>query len=185
MLILFDGQDRCMKDTLIEKLRKHLKSPYIQVLHEGKPPSDVDQFKWAIDHYSYMLCNARMTTDSEVAIYNRCHLGEVVWGPKYRGYNADFIFDLENRYLSSMDDAYLILLTDSADRLMARDDGKSLTKSITELDDVRREFMNAFDKSCIKNKIHIRLEEVVFEDVFDVVLNFIARSSVKSTRSLA
>jgi thymidylate kinase len=36
MLIMLDGQDRCMKDTTIEQLRKHLKTPRIQVFHEGK-----------------------------------------------------------------------------------------------------------------------------------------------------
>jgi hypothetical protein len=162
-----------MKDTLVDQFRKHFKSPLFQVFHEGKPPSGVDQKKWAVEHYSFMLRNAFTHQHSSISVYNRSHLGEVVWGPKYRGYNADFIFDLENHFLSSMDDAYLILLTDSAARLMARDDGKSLTKSITELDDVRREFIHAFDKSCIKNKIHIRLEEVAFEDVFNIVLNFV------------
>ena len=178
MVIFLDGEDRCSKDTLIEKLRSVIVNPKIQVMHESKPPRDVDYLNWATRHYDFMLRQARDNSVNNVLIYNRCHLGEVVWGPKYRGYDAEFIFEMERHYLSHIEDAYLILLTDSADRLMARDDGKSLTESITELDDVRREFTHAFDKSCIKNKMHIRLEEVAFEDVFDVVLNFIARSSV-------
>ena len=173
MLIFLEGQDRCMKDTLVDHLRKHMKSPLFQVFHEGKPPSDVDQKKWAVEHYSFMLRNAFTHQHSSISVYNRSHLGEVVWGSKYRGYDADFIFDLERQYLSYVEDAYLILLTDSADRLMARDDGKSLTKSTTELDDVRGRFSTAFDKSCIRNKLHVKLEDVAFDDVFPKVWSFL------------
>jgi hypothetical protein len=154
---MLDGQDRCMKDTLIEQLRKHLKTPRIQVFHEGKPPSGVDYRLWAIEHYSFMLRNAFSNHQGGVIIYNRSHLGEVVWGPKYRGYDADFIFELE--------------------RLMARDDGKSLTKSTQELDEVRSMFSSALDRSCIQNKLHVKLEEVAFDDVFPTVWSFINAKS--------
>lgn len=177
MLIFLDGQDRVGKDSLIDQLRKHMKSPLFQVFHEGKPPADVDHRKWAIEHYDFMLRNAANSRRSSVSIYNRSHIGEVVWGPKYRGYNADFIFDLERQYLSYIEDSYLILLTDSSDRLMLRDDGKSLTKSITELDDVRSKFSAAFDKSCIRNKLHVKLEDVAFDDVFPTVWSFLHAKS--------
>jgi thymidylate kinase len=174
---MLDGQDRCMKDTTIEQLRKHLKTPRIQVFHEGKPPNGVDYRLWAIEHYSFMLRNAFSNHQGGVIIYNRSHLGEVVWGPKYRGYDADFIFELERQYLSYVEDAYLIVLTDTAERLMARDDGKSLTKSTQELDEVRSMFSSALDRSCIQNKLHVKLEEVAFDDVFPTVWSFINAKS--------
>jgi len=33
--------------------------------------------------------------DDRVLFFNRAHLGEVVYGPLYRGYSGDFVFDLE------------------------------------------------------------------------------------------
>lgn len=177
MLIFLDGEDRCGKDTLIEKLRSVITNPSVQVMHESKPPRGVDALNWATRHYDFMMRHARDNSADNVLIYNRCHLGEAIWGPKYRGYDAEFIFEMERHYLSHVEDAYLILLTDSADRLMLRDDGKSLTKSITELDDVRDMFSSAFDKSCIQNKLHVKLEDVAFDDVFPIVWSFINAKS--------
>lgn len=177
MVIFLDGEDRCSKDTLIEKLGSVIVNPKIQVMHESKPPRDVDYLNWATRHYDFMLRQARDNSVNNVLIYNRCHLGEVVWGPKYRGYDAEFIFEMERHYLSHIEDAYLILLTDTAERLMARDDGKSLTKSTQELDVVRDAFSVAFDKSCIRNKLHVRLEDVAFDDVFPTVWSFINAKS--------
>ena len=178
MLIMIDGLDRCGKDSLVEQLRKKFTHPEIQVFHEGAPPKVADPRQWAISHYDFMLRNARDASifpSNVISIYNRSHIGEVVWGSKYRGYNTDFVFDLERRYLSTIDpwNVYLILLTDTADRLMERDDGKSLTKSKEELDEVRGLYTDAFYRSCIGNKLHIRLENTKFEDVLPTTWRFL------------
>lgn len=174
MLVFIDGQDRCGKDTLIEKLRTQITNPKLTVQHEAKPPKGVDAEEWSRAHYQYMLSTAyQRYIYNESAIYNRTHLGETIWGPKYRGYNADFIFDLERNYLRSCQECFLILLTDSAERLMARDDGKSFYSSAGDLDWERNAFQSAFDHSCITNKLHIKLDEVAFENVFSTAWSFI------------
>jgi thymidylate kinase len=174
MIIMLDGQDRCSKDTTIEQLRKVISNPHISVMHEAKPPSNTDPKQWAIDHYRYMLSNVRRASFSnEVLIYNRSHLGETIWGPMYRKYDTEFIFQMERDYLADLPNVFMVLLTDTSERLMARDDGKSLTQSAAELDAVRAKFVQSFDRSSIQNKKHVKLEEVKFEDVFQTVWSFI------------
>lgn len=160
MIALIDGLDRVGKDTLIDHLRSIIKTPKITVRHEGKPPKNVDPLVWSIQHYEYFFNSLKnIDPTEETIILNRTHLGELIYGPLYRGYDSSFILDLEKEWLeTSTEDVYLIVLVDSGKNIMSRTDGLSIEQNAESFDNTKRQFIDAFTKSNIKNKLLIDLD---------------------------
>ena len=154
---LLEGIDHLGKDTLVARIQNRL--GYHLVLHYTKP--------LALDCYATGPSPERMYQESSFCtmfevlrdlrtskvILNRTHLGEAVYGPLYRGYSGDYVFDLERRYeLQKLTDIRLILLTEdfeSAGHFV--DDGQSLGGA-----DKRPQeqglFAAAFERSIITDK---------------------------------
>ena len=160
MVILCDGLDRVGKDTLVDYIRSLVKTPYVTIRHEGKPPKGVDAYQWSISHYEYYFSQlAECDWLDETIISNRTHIGEYCYGNLYRGYNPDFIWELEDEFLGeSTEDVYLIVLVDSAKNIMSRTDGLSIEQDELEYTRSRDKFITAFGISKIKNKILIDLD---------------------------
>jgi hypothetical protein len=94
-----------------------------------------------------------IATEKLPLIFDRTHLGEMVYAPLYRGYDGNYIYDIERRHLSNMSnesDVRLILLTTSNFDMLV-DDGLGFDFSKKEEEQAR--FINAFNKSQIKNKV--------------------------------
>jgi hypothetical protein len=91
-------------------------------------------------------------------ILNRAHLGEYVYSPIYRGYEGDWIFDLEKAFLRDCTfdkgNIKLFVFYDSDNlKLNVREDGNSLSdKKDENFDKERARFLEAFEKSSIANK---------------------------------
>jgi thymidylate kinase len=160
MLLIIEGLDRCGKSTLVEYLRKqYFTSPDIIVHHSSSPPKVEDQNAWELQHYESLFQSSQMLIDdySYNVIFDRFHLGAVVYGVKYRNANPSGIFEIDKRYLSSYSNAALILLTDEPEAIAARDDGDSLEKSVDEYRQTTESFLNAFEKSFCINKLRINI----------------------------
>lgn len=160
MIVLIDGLDRCCKDTSVDYLRSLIKTPYITVRHEGKPPKGVDAYIWSVNHYEYYFDKlSQCDWNNETIISNRTHIGESCYGSLYRGYNPDFIWALEEQFLEeATEDVYLIVLVDSAKNIMSRTDGLSIEQDELEYTRSRDKFVTAFGISKIKNKLLIDLD---------------------------
>jgi thymidylate kinase len=74
-VILIEGADNCGKTVLAEWLEEKHGFEY---LHEGPPPAGRDQL-----HY-YGLCLWRALQAKKSVVFDRCHLGELVYGPVMR-----------------------------------------------------------------------------------------------------
>lgn len=91
-------------------------------------------------------------------ILNRAHLGEYVYSPIYRGYEGDWIFDLEKSFFDSSDfhqsNIKLFVFYDSDNsKLRMREDGNSFSDNDDEnLNKERGRFLKAFQKSMISHK---------------------------------
>lgn len=174
MIVLFEGLDRCFKSSAIEQLRTEIKTPFIFYTHCGKPPADVKPKEWSKEFYDFYLENL-----SEIVTYyqdgtvlsDRSHIGETVYGPMFRKYNADYIWDLEDSYIN--EDWYLILFTDSTENLISRSDGKSLEKNGQQIDEVRTRFLESFQKSSIPNKLHIDFTKMNTVEAMDKIRKFL------------
>lgn len=152
--------DNCLKDTLIQLFRATL-SPQTQILKYNSPPYGVSNVElWQKAHFEDMfdLIKTNLDNGSRNLILNRAHLGEYVYSPIYRGYEGDWIFDLEKSFLHSSDfyqsSIRLFVFYDSDNsNLHFREDGKSFSDNNNEnLDKERGRFLQAFEKSMIPRK---------------------------------
>ena len=182
-VIIIEGCDRVGKDSLIDRL-KDTASTYI-ILHSGIPKSS------NLHNYYYdgiihdTLKNYYAHTD--LIIHNRSMYGEYVYGPKYRHEDkekiAKLIYNLEVGQLKtfiSENELYFILLTSSdANLVYDNRDGLSISDKIDDLKYELNAFEEIFDKSTIKRKEKIYVNNGSHfrskDDIYNDVLKFINR----------
>ncbi len=105
-------------------------------------------------------------------ILDRAHIGEVVYSPMYRGYSGNYVYGLEKEYLKdySSKDTKLILFSDTAENVIARDkargDGLSFTLDLNKKRDELKRFEDAVSKSKLNHKI-IMLNGRTPEEIFE------------------
>jgi thymidylate kinase len=147
---LIEGIDRLGKSTLIEGLLQEL--GYHLVVHYEKPKKlkALAGFKdplltYQVELYSQMfqMIKARMPV-----IFDRAHLGELVYAPMYRKYDTDYVLQFEK--LTDTRSARLVLLTTS-DFSFLQDDGLSIDFSKKEEEQAK--FIEAFNSSSIQDKV--------------------------------
>ena len=177
MLLIIEGMDRCGKSTLVQNLRKkYFKNPNIMAHHSSSPPDFEDPNGWEIEHYeSLFIASKRLVNQlSYDIIFDRFHLGAIVYGEKYRAADPEPILELDRRFLSGYKNAALVLLTDTTDGIMSRDDGESLEQSRDDFLYTRNAFTNAFNQSACRNKLHINItKNGGVEKTYDTVVKFL------------
>jgi thymidylate kinase len=177
MILIIEGMDRCGKSTLVEQLRKrYFTDPRILVHHSSSPPKVENPNEWEVQHYRQMLDTSYMLNyaDDFDIIFDRFHLGAIVYGKKYRNADPEDIYAIENMYIHPNDEIALVLLTDWTHNIMERDDNDSLESSPSEFDETRIAFEEAFKRSIIPNKLHINIHENGgFKNTYDTVTKFL------------
>ncbi len=104
--VIFEGLDRCGKDTQIGLLQKRYYPEVWHTFHYSKIPfEEIHQHKdyseaLYNDMFEMMLHNKGSQRN---LIFNRSHLGESVYAPLYRKYDGDYIFDIEKNYASGLE----------------------------------------------------------------------------------
>ena len=177
---IIEGLDRLGKDLLIENIQHRL--GYKMVCHRSKP--------LALELYAHDKDNSLMTYQKECfsndmsllwvaennfslagIIFNRSWIGEFVYGPIYRGYSAEYIFELEHFYaLEKMRHTCLILLTeDFSKSAHFVDDGLSF--DVTKRQQEQNRFEHAFERSRIpfKRKVCVTAENGKFRDAQEIL----------------
>lgn len=168
MKYIIEGLDRVGKNLLIDGILDKL--GYHQVIHYSKPKilsyhshdiySSVETMKLnalrAYQQASFRTMFQLLNSPYLKLILNRGHLGEAVYAERYRGYDGDYVFDMEEQFhVEDMNDVRLILLTENLTMSQHfQDDGLSLGKE-TDRADEQELFINAFQRSRIKNKREI------------------------------
>jgi thymidylate kinase len=163
MHFIIEGCDRLGKSTLINQIKQEL--GFHQVIHFGKPE--------VLNFYSNNLCDGDAKefyqTDSFIngfvllsesnsnLIFDRFHIGEFVYAPRYRGYDGSYVFNLEKSYeVDKWDHVTLVLMTTS-DWSFIQDDGESFDFSKKE--EEQNSFIEAFNKSIFKHKVLIDIND--------------------------
>jgi thymidylate kinase len=156
---LIEGLDRLGKDTLIQGILHRL--GYHEVLHYRKPQA-LEFYRattpaaalrsYQEASFRTMLCLLRDAVAARI-ICNRAHIGECVYAPIYRGYEGEYVFDLEREFgACNLDCVRLILLTeDFESSAHFVDDGKSLGESNRRRDE-QQLFLHAYNRSAFKDK---------------------------------
>lgn len=185
---LIDGIDRLGKSSLIQKIQQEF--GYHLVIHYDKPkllghllwvadeiksgdPEQMNPEYVKIQHLSRENIALRLYQEDAnqgmfnlllndtPTIFDRTHLGEMVYAPLYRQYTGDYVYAMEKDALdakpfSADDDIRLILLTTS-NFDMLQDDGLSF--DFNKKADEQQMFIDAFNKSYIVNKVMVDVHD--------------------------
>lgn len=113
-------------------------------------------------------------------IFDRSWIGEAVYAPMYRGYNGDYVFELEENFNIQNTNSILVLLTeDFAHSKHFVDDGESF--DITKREQEQNIFIEAFRKSKIPHKLLINVTDSKSggfrdkNDILQAVLDVLAK----------
>ena len=168
-LIIIEGTDRTGKDTLCN----HLKENADQLIYrhwgfpEGKDNVEriryqQKSFKKEFDLYNSISKDEYFSKgDNNYMIWNRSHLGEVVYGTLYRDYDPEkWVYNLETLYaFDQKPEIYLIWLYADAEFVCANDDGESFTNDVTQKKTEIALFEKAFNNSIIQHKLKVQVNE--------------------------
>jgi len=177
MILLLEGIDKVGKTTQMTKIQPLLNDKSLMCLHYMS-------IKGFEEHYMTKLYSKEMYSDMFRIMRNeykninflvdRSHIGEVVYSPMYRGYSGEYVYDIEKGYCNSYnnafwDEIYLITFIDKPENTIGRDDGLSFTTSLKTKQKEINAFIEATEKSHIKNKIIINIdgkdEDTVFKEI--------------------
>jgi thymidylate kinase len=169
-IYIVEGLDRLGKGTLIQGIQNQF--GFYQVIHFSKPQvldkyrvesstatgvaygdfrADV-LYRYQRDSFKNMFRMMMSNVPSVKIIFDRAHLGEAVYSNMYRGYDGNYVFDIEREYAADMAfNVRLILLTE------AFETSKHFVEDGESFDPTKREeeqmlFLNAFAKSIIPDK---------------------------------
>tara|TARA_R110001606_G_scaffold134259_3_gene270629 strand:- start:4173 stop:4721 length:549 start_codon:yes stop_codon:yes gene_type:complete len=181
MVIIVSGVDRTGKSTLIKGLQDHFyfRNPngvvpvHLSYYTSFKTPKAYSKEIYSQHYKDGFEIIKNNNIQDRIRIFSRFHFDEYVYGSMYRNYNTEYIFNMEKIYKSFLNKVKYILLTDSAENVIARDDGDSHT---IDLDLKRKEinlFKEAYDKSIITNKLMIDISNKTPEEVLYEATRFI------------
>lgn len=164
-LIICEGPDRCGKDTLLNRLVDETLN--VIKRHWGFPKGNTNDEKtqyqkemFLHEFYLHKVFNEHIGRDG-VMFWNRSHLGEFVYGTIYRNSNPEsWVWELEKIWeFNENPEIYLILLYADPEFVAKKDDGNSYSAKIEDKTKEISAFLNAFDKSVIKRKLKIKINE--------------------------
>lgn len=183
-IIIVEGIDNVGKGTFIKTLMNAF--GFWQVIKYDRPlkldcfkRDDIDQLR-TFQECSYengfnlLLAAANKGVD---LIFDRFHLGEVVYSPFYRGYSGDYVFDIEQRTLQkdvmnkiNSSVSLILLHAERPDKLP--DDGKSFDVSKCAAEQAM--FVDAFSRSKLRRKKLIQVQESdgTFRNPNEIVAEF-------------
>ena len=180
LFVIIEGCDNTGKSTLINNLKNYYNKITLHNLHYSNVKqeniSEVIKYNKKLYNEMFELMTFALKNDKTGLIFDRSHLGEIVYGNIYRGYSGDYVLDIEKKFnhiLDVFENLFLITLVDEPENLISREDGLSFS---VELDKKQRElelFDLAHTSSTIKNKLIINIKNKDAEVVFKEVTEFI------------
>ena len=174
--IIIEGTDNVGKDTQQELIVKNFPNLAFHKVHYSAVPFKGEEgILYSTKMYGDMFEMMMSCKDKDInIIFNRSHLGESVYSPLYRGYNGDYVFDIEKGYANSLrENLYLITLVNDAKIIIKRDDGKSFYKFEEEVKAEVDGFRRAHRKSKIKNKLQINVGTMNPEEISVIIKDFL------------
>ncbi len=140
--LVFDGCDCSGKTTLIAEFTKRKR---YKVFHFQQPPRDLSNADKAIfqKNHFYLMIDYLLHDDN--IIFDRFHIGEQIYGKLFRGYEIDYIKDIENQI---KDKCILICVYCANSLLLKRFDNHGIDRN--QLVDSNMEFRKLCKESLLK-----------------------------------
>lgn len=181
-LIIFEGLDRCGKDSLIEELSTNLSNYTIRHWSFPKGETNEEKTAWQKNSFNdefshYVFLKSRFP--GHILFWNRSHLGELVYGTIYRDSQPHtWVPRLESDYgMENDNEVYLIHLTADAEFIAAQDDGKSYSDTVENKQKEIDAFQASVDSSKISNKLTIKVNNGKtyrdFHSIADEIRSFV------------
>ena len=195
MIVLFDGLDNTGKTTQIQKLISYFANKdmistvckYSKFDKLDKKKEEKFSKRFYKDYFEKIVNwpdkvtpdpayiaedNIHYIHDNNL-ILDRGHISEAVYAPMYRSYSGDYVWDLE-KCLENKYNIYLIVLINSVEKAIEREDGLSLSNGDADKINIEiSKFAEAYKKSCIQNKIIIDINGLSIEEVFAQIIKFL------------
>ena len=195
MVVLFDGLDNTGKTTQIQKLVsyfankdmistvcKYSKFDKLDKKKEEKFSKRFykDYFEKIVNWPDKVIPDPAYIAEDNIhyihdnnLILDRGHISEAVYASMYRSYSGDYVWDLE-KCLKNKYNIYLIVLIDSVEKAVEREDGLSLSNGNADKIGIETsKFAEAYKRSCIQNKIIIDINGLSIEEVFAQIRKFL------------
>jgi thymidylate kinase len=180
LFIIVEGPDNVGKSTLIQNIKNQFEDITFHALHYSNVKQSsadaVVEYSTKMYNEMFKLMVHTVAFDKSGIICDRSHLGEMVYGPIYRGYTGEYVLDIEKQYtnmLSVWDNLILITCYDEPENLIIRDDGLSFSTDFQKKCNEIAGFLNAHEKSNIKNKLLINIKEHDEEEAITAVVKYI------------
>jgi len=186
-LLIIEGADNTGKDHLINVIEKNTQYKNVIKRHWGYPIGDSNEQKTLYQVSSFLnefllynkVKDFESLEEDTIMIWNRSHIGELVYGTLYRNSNPErWVMQMEE--LSSIAEnpnVYLVYLYADAEFLASNDDGLSYSSSIDKKQLEQIAFMNAINSSSIKNVLKLKVNSgdsfIDETTLLDNVLDFI------------
>ena len=195
MIVLFDGLDNTGKTTQIQKLISYFANKdmistvckYSKFDKLDKKKEEKFSKRFYKDYFEKIVNwpdkvtpdpayiaedNIHYIHDNNL-ILDRGHISEAVYASMYRSYSGDYVWDLE-KCLENKYNIYLIVLINSVEKAIEREDGLSLSNGDADKINIEiSKFAEAYKKSCIQNKIIIDINGLSIEEVFAQIRKFL------------
>ena len=181
MFIVVEGPDNVGKTTLIKNLKDHFNDITFHTLHytNVKHPSSEELIKYSAKLYEEMfgLMSFVSTKEKSGVICDRSHLGELIYGPIYRGYTGAYVLDIERTFKHIRpvwDNLVLITLYDEPENLISREDGLSFSTDLEKKKTEIENFKAAHEKSLIQHKMLLNIKDRSAQQVTQAVVGFLS-----------
>jgi thymidylate kinase len=182
-LLIIEGTDRCGKDSLINEIsssysnviKRHWSFPKGET-NDEKTEYQKQQFNWEFKFFTEMR---KVLEDNSLMIWNRSHIGEMVYGSIYRNSNpSSWVMQLEDQYSFNEDpDVYLVYLHADPEFVVKEDDGNSYSAKLEDKTREINEFHRSVNKSKIKKVLKIKVnkgsEYISHEGIINSVKQFL------------
>lgn len=165
-ILIVEGIDNIGKGTFIDYYIKNL--GFHQIIKYDKPRetigSTLKEYQRKSFRHGFDLISSSVAKSDLSLIFDRFHLGEVVYSPLYRGYSGDYVMSLEEEFTKKMNGSLkarvcLLLLT-TRDFTIIEDDGKSFDPKKKELE--QKLFIDTFERSTLpKIRINVDSDEEI------------------------
>lgn len=152
-VLIVEGIDNVGKSTFIDAvIRLH---GFRQVIKFDKPKPCLSQtpkqYQQASFEAGFDLIEKAISSSKTCLIFDRFHLGEVVYSPLYRGYSGDYVMDLEKEFAKRVNGSLraqiCLLFLKTSDFSIITDDGKSFDPKKQEIE--QSLFQDTFDRSVL------------------------------------
>ena len=173
-VIIVDGPDNVGKSTLIRNLKNKLNNEiFINLSFSNIYQKDKESYIYyskQLYNNMFKICEYQIVNLKNSIIIDRSHISEMVYSPMYRNYSGDYVLDIEKKY--DLSNFFLILLIDTPENLISRDDGLSYSIDINKKNKELKLFHNAFEKTKIK-KIIINIDGHDEQSIMEQSIHFI------------